>query len=97
MDAIVGYTYRADFHCPDHVVEKLKTGPGEDFDGWALGEGVRMTPEENLDEIAVHFGIDRYDEYSFDTDYFPKVVFRDACDDEMQCSTCAVYLQEVEI
>ena len=87
-DDIVGYTYKADHYCPSHIVERLPTGPSEDFDGWALAHGVTMTAEENLDEIAVAFGIDRGDEASFDSGYFPKVVFRDQTDDDTVCGVC---------
>lgn len=92
-DDIVGYVYKADTYCPDHIVGRLPTGPSEDFDGWALAHGVTMSVEDNLDEIAAAFGIDREDEYSFDSDYFPKVVFRDIAEDT-QCGECGRFLNE---
>ncbi|QQO39607.1 hypothetical protein SEA_WHEELIE_98 [Microbacterium phage Wheelie] len=76
MFDIVGYTYKAEHYTPDGVIAALATGPGQDFDGWALGDGVNMSVEDNLNELAAAFGIDRADETSFDTDYFPKVVLR---------------------
>ena len=77
------YVYKADVYCDEHVIEALATGPGEDFDGWDLGAGVRMSAEDNLDELAAAFGVDRADEHSFDSDYFPKV------DPEgSECSEC---------
>jgi hypothetical protein len=94
FDDVVGYVYRADVYCPTHTIEKLKTGPGEDFDGWALAEGTRMTAEENLDELALAFGIDREDERSFDTDYFPKVILRVDCDSDQQCGECGIYIRD---
>jgi len=87
-DDIVGYTFKADTYCPDHIIAQLPVGPSEDFDGWALAHGVTMTAEQNLDEIAYAFGIDRGDEASFDSDYFPKVVFRDQADDTDVCGVC---------
>ncbi len=95
-DDIVGYVFKADTFCPDHVVGRLPTGPSEDFDGWALAHGVTMTAEENLDEIAVAFGIDREDERSFDSNYFPKVVFRGSAE-ESQCGVCGKFLNETEV
>lgn len=92
-DDIVGYTFKADLYCPDHVIGQLPVGPSEDFDGWALAHGVSMSAEENLDEIAAAFGIDRGDEYSFDSDYFPKVVFRDSLDLDDACGVCHTYLK----
>ena len=74
---IVGDTYKADIYCPACIVSVLPTGEGGAFDGWALAPGVRMATEENLDEIASAFGIDRGDERTFDSGEFPKVVFRD--------------------
>jgi hypothetical protein len=65
---IVGYMYRADLYCPDHIIDVLATGEGEDFDGWALAEGAApMTVENNLAEIATAFGIDHLDESSYDS------------------------------
>lgn len=95
FDDVVGYVFKADTYCPEHVVGRLPTGPSEDFDGWALAHGVMMTTEENLDEIAAAFGIDRHDEYSFDSDHFPKIIFRDAAE-ETQCGQCGCFLSDVE-
>ena len=99
LDDVVGYVYRADFYCPAHIVGRLPTGPSEDFDGWALAHGVLMSAEANLDEIAAAFGIDREVEESFDSDYFPKVVFRDITssigEDRCRCGVCGVALREV--
>lgn len=92
-DDIVGYVFKADTYCPVHIIGRLPVGPSEDFDGWALAHGVTMSTEENLDEIAAAFGIDRGDEYSFDTDYFPKVVFRGAAE-ESRCGECGDFLDE---
>jgi hypothetical protein len=76
-DDIVGYTFNADNYCPSCIVSVLPTGEGEAFDGWALAEGAApMSTEDNLTEIAVAFGIDRMTETSFDSDEFPKVIFR---------------------
>lgn len=75
-DRIVGYTFRADNWCTAHIVQQLPTGEGEAFDGWALAEGAApMQPEDELDEIAAAFGIDRMTETTFDSDNFPKVIF----------------------
>lgn len=93
-DDIVGYTYRADNYCPGCIEGQLPTGPGETFDGWALARDVTMTPEDNLDEIAAHFGIDRRDETTYDSAEFPKVIFRDQADDTT-CGDCRHTLTEV--
>lgn len=86
---IVGYTYKAAFYCPFHIIDALDTGPGGAFDGWALADGAPpMSVEANLDEIAAAFVIDRRDEFSFDTDYFPKPVYEDMLDGTEECDTC---------
>lgn len=70
---IVAYTYKAEQYTPAGVIAALDYD--DDFDGWRLGTGVVMTPEENLDELAAAFGINRQNEHSFDSDVFPKVIF----------------------
>lgn len=64
---IVGYTYCAGNYCP-HCIHK------------AMGN--MMSPaiedcERVLDMIAKNDGIDRYDEASYDSSDFPKVIFAD--------------------
>ena len=91
-DTIVGYSFRADIYCPEHIVP-------------ALGRGTMpaYAAEEELDAIAAETGIDRGDESSFDSDDFPKVAFRDqvrgmadypliddedGCETADRCATC---------
>ena len=83
---IAGYTYAADTYCTGCILDALPTGEGGAFDGWRDMTG-RMTPEQNLDELATAFGIDRYDESSYDSGEFPKVVFVDGADDDV-CGAC---------
>lgn len=94
LDTIVGYTFNADIYCPRCIVEVLPTGEGQAFDGWALADGVSVPTEVNLDEIAAAFGIDRYDERTFDSGDFPKVVFADAAEDGDRCGQCGLDLIE---
>jgi len=82
---IVGYTYAADTYCPDCIIGALPMGDGQAFDGWATS--VPMSVEDNLNEIAFAFGIDRMDERSFDSSDFPKVVFQSSVEDDI-CTTC---------
>lgn len=70
-DDIVGYTYKAENYTPEGLIAELIK------DGLAAPAAKDMDPEEALDQIAGANGIDREDEYSFDSDEFPKVVFRD--------------------
>lgn len=83
---IVGYTFRADTYCPEHVLAVLTATP--EFEGWALADGVAMSVEDNLDEIAAAFGVNREEEYSFDADEFPKRIFRWQLERVEHCGTC---------
>lgn len=88
---IAGYTYRADTYCPPCVIVQLPTGPGGEFDGWALAHSAdypAMDVEQNLDEIAFAFGIDRMDEWSFDSGDFPKVIFSTDTTEDDICGGC---------
>jgi len=85
---IVGYVFNASIYCPGHIIDALPTGEGEAFDGWAVGTLVDMTVEENLDEIAFAFQIERQDEATFDSSEFPKVIFASQVAAEDCCETC---------
>lgn len=85
---IVGYTFRAANYCPGCITAALPTGPGEAYDGWRLADGVPMSVEANLTEIAAAFSIDRFDEQTFDSGDFPKVIFASSIEDDEQCETC---------
>ena len=85
---IVGYTYNADTYCPRHIIQQLPFGDGERFDGWKLAEGVEMSTEDNLNEIAYAFGILREEESTFDSSFFPKVIFADQVTEHDYCSIC---------
>lgn len=68
---IVGYTYKADNYLPETLIELMISN------GTASPGARGMSAEDVLDQIAATNGIDREDEYSFDTDDFPKVIFVD--------------------
>ena len=68
---ILGYTYKADNYQPAGLIEVMIS------DG-SMSPGARgMNIEEALDQVAGANGFDREDEYSFDSDEFPKVVTED--------------------
>ena len=74
-DDIVAYTYCADIYCPTCIVPELRKRIGYGpFD-------FSLDTETVLDQVALANGLDRYDETTFDSDEFPKVVFRDALSD----------------
>lgn len=78
---IEAYTYNAETLCPECVIERM-ISQGEASPG-ARG----MATEDALDQIAGANGIDRQDEYSFDSDDFPKVIFHSDIEDET-CDRC---------
>jgi hypothetical protein len=79
---IVGYTYKADIFCPECILNEANdTGIAHD-DEYAV--------EFELDGLAKIKGVDRYDERSFDSGDFPKVIFRGQLltSDPKQCGQC---------
>lgn len=89
---VSAYAFRAELLCAACVIPALPTGEGEPYDGWKLAPTVNMTTEANLDEVAMAFGIDRYDESSYDSDEFPKVVFGSDLADGEHCGACGTDL-----
>jgi len=92
---VVGYTYKADTYCPEDVGIEVardidKTG------NTVIGRQNWETTEEYLNRVQGFFGIkDRYDEYSYDSDSFPKVIFADqALEDSDVCCECGEELVE---
>lgn len=79
---IVAYTYRADTLDPECMIEQ---GIAE---GWLAPAARGMRAEDALEQAQHHFGIDRMDEYSYDSDTFPKVVFNYQTEGE-HCGRCA--------
>jgi hypothetical protein len=85
MNKLIGYRYLDEYYCPDHIIAELPTGEGEAFDGWALAAGFPpLTAEENLDEIALAFTIDRDEDY----DEFPQRIYEDDVEERKYCFSC---------
>jgi hypothetical protein len=74
-DNIVAYQWKADIYSPEEIIEAMMMNAGVSISLWPRLKG--LSAEEALDIIAADMGIDRMDEYSFDSDDFPKVVFAD--------------------
>ncbi|QBP33380.1 hypothetical protein SEA_BRUTONGASTER_166 [Gordonia phage BrutonGaster] len=74
---IVGYTWAGDNYQPRDLVEAM-IAMGE------LSPAARdMTAEQALDQHAAANGIDRHDEWSFDSAEHPKVIFGSMLDPEL--------------
>lgn len=84
---ISGYVYKADTYCKDCLIKTLKKERKIDrkFEIQDL--------EATLDVLANANAIDRYDEWEFDSDDFPKVIFHhDVIDDIYICGMCDTVL-----
>jgi hypothetical protein len=79
-DSIGGYTYAAESWCPEHLIDRLV------FDGVLSPGAWDMTAEEALHQHAEANGITRMDEWTFDSDDFPKVIFHSEVDDATTCA-----------
>ena len=79
---IVGYIFNAEKLCAHCVAKMYQKVPAVT---------VRQV-EVCLDGEANYLGIDRYDESSFDSNDFPKVIFRDQADYNDLCGICCVSL-----
>lgn len=75
---IAAYTYRADLYCEACVVKLVAGDPGF----WT------MNVEAALDDFAAAEKIDRYDERTFDSGDFPKVVFGTWLEEDEYCASC---------
>ncbi len=85
-DDIVAYCYKADLICPTCIAAAVDPGHDQSPDA-------SLSTEAALDKLAEAKEIDRADEYTFDSDDFPKVVFRDQINDDV-CGSCWSQLAE---
>lgn len=98
---IAAYTYRADIWCCDCVaewandelleekltqpeIESIIRNVGLEYDAGVYG----YRSEILLRQLAQRLQINLEDEYSYDTDDFPKVVFADQVEDTERCGVC---------
>lgn len=86
---IAGYIYAADTWCEADIAPAIaskidKTG------NVVPGIMEYETTEEYLTRVQGFLGVrDRFDEYSFDSDHFPKVIFVDqAAEGDERCCEC---------
>lgn len=87
---IVAYVYRADLYCPECLPDVMQRR-ADLLDVYPAG----FNTEAWLDRCAEVLGIDREDESTFDSDDFPKVVFRDQLEDDERCGRCGRVLEEL--
>lgn len=94
---IVGYTFNAENVCCDCGREIAKQGTLDA--GAATSWGELGTAENILGEWALLIGLDREDETSFDSGYFPKRLYRGQDTPGERCGRChmkLVYLNDDE-
>lgn len=92
---IVGYIYKADIYCPAHVGREVARAIDR-ADKVAIGQQSWEATERYLDRVQGVLGIeDRYDEYSYHSDDFPKVIFADqVLEYSVACCECGEELVE---
>ena len=86
---IIGYTFQADNHCPDCLVDRLIRY------GILAPAAVDMRVEDTLDQAWETFGVfatadgaTREDESSFDSGTFPKVILAVQAEGDERCGDC---------
>ena len=86
--SIVGYTYKADIYCPEHIYNEVQKhlGPIAIMSTQALPAPVLS--EALLNYLAKKAGINRADEYSFDSDDFPKEILSFQDYKGSRCGVC---------
>ncbi|MFI5405110.1 MAG: hypothetical protein ACHQ1D_01215 [Nitrososphaerales archaeon] len=98
---IAAYVFQADIVCCDCIAEwakneLMKEGYAEEtveeiamYHGVGYDAGVFGHRSETLlHYIASHRGLNLEDDYSYDSDDFPKVVFADQVEGKEYCGTC---------
>jgi hypothetical protein len=79
------YIYKADLYCQDCILDALL--PEDEARRYRVaGHG---DIENTLDQLARNRRINREDEYTFDSDDFPKIVFDNELEDGDECGLCA--------
>jgi hypothetical protein len=87
-DDIAAYDYKADRYCAACAVQHMKnTLSAAEWERYRQSDWP-VTDEADLDVMAEIRGIDREDESTFDSDDFPKVVFRDMLQEDDRCGSC---------
>jgi hypothetical protein len=70
FDEISGYVWRADTYCPKCLRTRMY------HEGVISKTMKSQTTEDMLDLLADDLKINREDEWTFDSDIFPKIVFK---------------------
>jgi hypothetical protein len=81
---IAAYTYAADLYCQVCIIPVLCNAE-------LIGDYANSA-ESVLDLLAPRMGIDRYEESSYDSGDFPKVVFNDQVSADDRCGSCGELL-----
>ena len=87
---VVGFQYQADLFCPNCILNALVGSA----DARRYMIAAHRDVDNALDNIARQRGIDRMDEESFDSDEFPKVIFRDQLESDEVCGWCHSLIED---
>jgi len=86
---VVGYTYKADIWCTNCIIDEVCKDQNIDvfdYDYVDTELALDIIVEGNAEKF--HKDFDRYDEHTFDSDEFPKVIFADQIEEDEYCSNC---------
>ena len=86
---IVGYSYQADTYCPTCTTAMVRRNAALPLSFWNAAPA-NADIETTLDYYATHVipDADRYDETTFDTEDFPKVIFSSQVESPEHCGAC---------
>ena len=83
-DTTVGYTYQADYVCPD-CMENIAGGEIEELNPERV---VYPIGEDVIRLWAKMIGVDYIEERSYDSDDFPKVILAYQIEEDEHCGVC---------
>jgi len=86
---ILGYTFAADTYCVDCVLSVLPEYHTDGMVGDTRDVHGVVDVDGALWDVAIDSGVDREDEYSFDSDDFPKAILLGMTDEPTECGKCS--------
>lgn len=94
---VIGYAFQGDNYCPNCILVALYQAyndePQSQHEMNKVTDVVNDTTEVNLDHMAIAIDIDRYNEATFNSFDFPKVLFSTNDNPEETCIECGEELQ----
>jgi len=86
---VAGYTFAADTYCVDCILSVLPEYHTDGMVGDTRDVHGVVDVDGALWDVAIDSGVDREDEYSFDSDDFPKVILQGMTNESTECGKCS--------